>query len=898
MPNFMLLATAWGPKFGGINAFNMDFALGLASHLGEGSKVFCAVFQPTTDDITRAKPVILIPVDRPIDSPAYDRSWTHEVWHKFKEQQPKEQIDWWVGHDVTTGWAAIEGPSVANCGHSALIMHMNYADYQSFKSGVGERAQKKHKEQCGLFQNADRCFANGPLLRDALSDIVNQPVTMLVPGFANVPARPAAHRLHVITFGRMDRESDRIKQGALAVAGFASAIKQAWSMLGSPQKLKDNPQMRVIGIDEPGGEEEHALRNLANTKADREVNLIALRFDENRDNLFSELGRANIALMLSWHEGFGLTGWEAVAGEVPLIVSEQTGLWQLLKETFGERLARGYVRTIDVRGQEGGDGIANFRPEDEANVCDAIIDCVANLDAARSNAKKLKLELYKECLCTWANTAKQFCEGLGIKQAKDAAHSPPALITSVLVPKSDFVAIPSLRWPDDLAARGLAMPDSMLLRPEARIVRFNKSREPLLETIISWAHTLDAPIKLRLQTGVGGSGKTRSLIEVCDRLETQYGWRAGFLDRFKPIALGLPALLKEGKRCLIVLDYAETRTKEIVELIETALLEKNIPDLRLVLLAREGGDWWDRLADSASGDLVAAGILRGVTTKTGPYRMAKERIELSDRNAFFEQALIDFAAWKKIPVPAHAPPDLSDDLFGDPLFIHLSALAHLRGAAGLSDLELLAAAVGHERKYWQYLLNEGAATQQDISGIEQAVALLTLCSPKRSAKEAKDLLAHTPRLRYLPSSTRTALFDLLRRVYPRDGGLAGLQPDLLGETLVSECLATDDELLDVVFGPDSSQDDIRHALTVLTRLARRVPSEDKWLRKVFDRNLARIADDVLHVGLETGSPLPEVFAEVLSKAERPQRRHAIDTLRPKLPKETLGLDAKQSNLSE
>jgi hypothetical protein len=82
-------------------------------------------------------------------------------------------------------------------------MHMNYADYQSFKSGVGERAQKKHKEQCGLFQNADRCFANGPLLRDALSDIVNQPVTMLVPGFANVPARPAAHRLHVITFGRI-----------------------------------------------------------------------------------------------------------------------------------------------------------------------------------------------------------------------------------------------------------------------------------------------------------------------------------------------------------------------------------------------------------------------------------------------------------------------------------------------------------------------------------------------------------------------------------------------------------------------------------------------------------------------------------------------------------------------
>jgi hypothetical protein len=151
----------------------------------------------------------------------------------------------------------------------------------------------------------------------------------------------------------MDRESDRIKQGGLAVAGFASAIKHAWSNPGSPEKLKENPQMRVIGVREPGGEEERALKKLADDTADRKVNLIALPFDENRDELFEEIGRANISLMLSWHEGFGLTGWEAIAGEVPLIVSRQTGLWQLLKETFGERIARSYVRTIDIRGQEG-----------------------------------------------------------------------------------------------------------------------------------------------------------------------------------------------------------------------------------------------------------------------------------------------------------------------------------------------------------------------------------------------------------------------------------------------------------------------------------------------------------------------------------------------------------------
>ena len=56
MPNFLLLATAWGPKFGGINAFNTDFAKGLAAHLGADGRVFCAVFNPTREDRIRSNP--------------------------------------------------------------------------------------------------------------------------------------------------------------------------------------------------------------------------------------------------------------------------------------------------------------------------------------------------------------------------------------------------------------------------------------------------------------------------------------------------------------------------------------------------------------------------------------------------------------------------------------------------------------------------------------------------------------------------------------------------------------------------------------------------------------------------------------------------------------------------
>ncbi len=607
--NFMLLATAWGPKHGGINAFNMDFACGLAAHLGESGKVFCAAFRPSLEDIEKAKKdrVSLVSIDRPVDSSAYDKSWAYDVWQKLQKIHPNERIDWWVGHDVTTGWAAVEGPIVAQHGRSALIMHMNYADYQAYKGGVGDRAAKKERQQRELFNKSNLHFAIGPLLRAALKDVVQSDVTMLVPGFAKVPVQPSTHRLTLITFGRMDRESDRIKQGGLAVAGFASAVHYACKRAGSPPKLKENPQMRVIGIKEANGDEERALKALAYGKADRVVNLIALPFDENRQVLFEELGKANISLMLSWHEGFGLTGWEAVAGEVPLIVSLQSGLWELFKETFGESLAKAYVRTIDVHGQEGDDDSAKFTPADEAAVRDAILDWAANIESARKNAREIKYELREKLGCSWEHTAKQFCDALG---SEPAAETPLESTEPPLPPKltletgsqSDLIAIPQSSWPEDL---GVEMPDSMMIRPESRVVRFHRLREPLRDEIVGWAIDPNQPIKLRRQVGEGGAGKTRLMIEVCEKLEGSHGWRAGFLARYRQIDRGFLALLRERKPRLVVLDYAESRTEEIITLTKTALHVSDRPLVRLVLLAREGGDWWDRLGEAAVSDLAS-----------------------------------------------------------------------------------------------------------------------------------------------------------------------------------------------------------------------------------------------------------------------------------------------------
>jgi hypothetical protein len=208
---------------------------------------------------------------------------------------------------------------------------------------------------------------------------------------------------------------------------------------------------------------------------------------------------------------------------------------------------------------------------------------------------------------------------------------------------------------------------------------------------------------------------------------------AGVLvERSQSSASGMSELLKEGRRSLIVLDYAESRTSEIVEITKAALRTPNAPSVRLVLLAREGGDWWDRLADGAGSDQAVSAILRGHVSKTGPYRMTEERFDRDDRGTIFSEAFHGFAESKGMAPPSMSPPDLSDDLFGNPLSIHLSALSHLRGQPSIDDKELLGMALGHERSYWRQLLTEDGLHELQPA-LEQAVALLTLCGGKRTA---------------------------------------------------------------------------------------------------------------------------------------------------------------------
>lgn len=430
-PNLVLLAVGWGPKLGGINAFNTDFAKALGETLGP-NRVVCVALSADDGEIAdaAASNVTLLPLGK--NKEEFDDYYAEAVLGLLgKKSIPFDSSTVWIGHDVHTGPVALRLAEITSQGRSVVIQHMSYGDYIGVRDGKGEKGHEKQQTQEALYRKADVVFAVGPLLCERLSRTVHdqgKTAHMIVPGLAEITPNDAPHEdFRAIAMGRLGPGDDLIKQGRLALVAFASAIGKAHEE-GWPENLK-NGEMFLYGIDEAGGKEEEELRELAEEEAGRAIKLTPLKFTHDRARLFKDLASCDVALMLSWHEGFGLTGWEAIAAGVPLIASRNSGLYKLLqKDEDLADAALGLLEHLDVRGSSTSVTDKNYRPEDKSDVRSALLKLARDTKKARKNALRLRQMLIDKGF-TWPGAAVKFLNNL--------ATSKPA------VPKPEWGEIPT-----------------------------------------------------------------------------------------------------------------------------------------------------------------------------------------------------------------------------------------------------------------------------------------------------------------------------------------------------------------------------------------------------------------------------------------------------------------------
>ena len=416
----------------------------------------------------------------------------------------------------------------------------------------------------------------------------------------------------------------------------------------------------------------------------------------------------------------------------------------------------------------------------------------------------------------------------------DAAIAGAAIgaITGAFAPS---VADRIREWRRNVRGLGLVIePDvpwspARLLDPRLQLVGFS-GRENELRWLVNWCMDEHAA-RLTLITGPGGVGKTRLSVELASRM-AHAGWRC------ERIADGqeqgaIAALRRVTRdRALLVVDYAETRVGLKTMLKTLASDDGN--KLKVLLLARSAGDWWEQLGitEPAVWDMVQAARLSQLALS--PIVDA----DLSDSDIVAE-AVRSFA--QKLGLPEKAV-----EIYGygggrrRVLDLHAAALVALLKETNsrvvqVNIREVLGELLRHEKRFWYGRaktsnLSESSAGISELM-LRQVVAAGCLIGAATKA-EARDLSRRIPGL-----SPSEKVAEWLRDLYPPDCGdsdyLGSLQPDRLAELHTIRELIDSAELSEACLTHlDARQ--ARRAVTLLARAASDDPDAEVLSRVLPD----------------------------------------------------------------
>jgi tetratricopeptide (TPR) repeat protein len=409
--------------------------------------------------------------------------------------------------------------------------------------------------------------------------------------------------------------------------------------------------------------------------------------------------------------------------------------------------------------------------------------------------------------------------------------------------------------PTGLWRAGAGFAESRLLRAEEALLPFDSARQPEIDKLNEWLDDTERSQTVRLITGAGGQGKTRLSLELCQqRIES--GWRAGFLDSELDAGKmddAWQTLRAYGKPLLIVIDYAETRQPAFLSLLKASLQNSSEHPVRMLLLARDGGEWWDNLP---SKDSFCESFLSGYAT-SGPFRLPPMYAAETDRRTAFDKALKAFAEKLGAQAPSIIP-ILAGEHFERPLYIQMAALLALHGEAPTTAQGLTRALLNHERRYWNRLLAQ-LNWVEPARRAERLLALTTLAGNFATPRDAERYWEKAGG-GHIPSAEFGHFFRALASLYPGTQGLQALRPDLLGEALVAQALLHQggEQILDAVLEGAASRPIRRNALTVLARLSNQRQDVHEILTEALKRHFGSCCQDIFIVAAETNSLLPEL----------------------------------------
>lgn len=398
---FIFISTAWGRNNGGINTVNYALIKNLRQVIVSDWKVYCILTQEKADsdfieDVERELGVTLIYTKTPVTSTNLKKVLSEKHFERL----------FFIGHDIITGEYANQLRDKTRNAMSIIFHHMNYSSYYYLRESDPAKIREKESLQKRIIPNADIVVPIGPLLESSARDLCidarrdNKAVIHeLTPGLDIITPIDKIHENHtVILFGRIENKNNCVKQIDLAIDALATYVKKN-------QNRKANLIIKCFGYADDSQVNQKKLQEEVCLVANQTIPITANSYIADEDELHDILATASLCIMPSVYEGFGLVGYEAIAAGVPVIISQNTGLFKFLESWNGTNI-RGLYESVFIK--------ANSSSEEKTYTqtdLEELVKCIDSIFSDYEKYKKNALLLRKTLLdghCTWNYAAKAF----------------------------------------------------------------------------------------------------------------------------------------------------------------------------------------------------------------------------------------------------------------------------------------------------------------------------------------------------------------------------------------------------------------------------------------------------------------------------------------------------------
>ena len=348
------LADEWGSSKGGLSTLNREMCKGLAELPDVSVTLVVPEYTEEEKEDASKCEVTLYKVETmtgftPIQSLAFP---------------PEEcKFDVVMGHGHKFGPSANVAAENRGC-KRVHVVHTASEELAMFKKRQQEtipEGEKKHKLEVDLSKTADVIVGIGPKLTESIKSSLRRhkkekDVINLTPGifpeFSELEQAPEEReKFRTLVFGRGNEEDFELKGYDIAARAIAG--------------LKDH-SYHLVFVGAPEGKQEQVKESLLKCEiSPRQLTVRSYR--ESRESLADLFSEADLAIMPSRTEGFGLAALEALSAGLPILVSDNSGFGQALEkipfgmsfvvesdepDEWGRAIKRARKKSRDVRLEE------------------------------------------------------------------------------------------------------------------------------------------------------------------------------------------------------------------------------------------------------------------------------------------------------------------------------------------------------------------------------------------------------------------------------------------------------------------------------------------------------------------------------------------------------------------